>query len=61
MSNAPSINTYVSDDGHELTAVPDSQMDLVLRENPRKWARVTERPSSRRSKGAEESTDKPSE
>lgn len=58
MSNEPTINTYIDGDGHELTAVPDSQMDLVLRENPLKWSRVVERSTSRRSKAkAEETTD----
>lgn len=50
MSKGSSLHTYVNDDGFELTAVPDSQQDLVLRENPQKWARVVERPTSRRSK-----------
>lgn len=58
MSNEPTINTYIDGEGHELTAVPDSQMDLVLRENPLKWSRIVEREqtTSRRSKAKAEET-----
>lgn len=61
MTKEPSINTYVDREGNELTAVPGSQMDLVLQENPVKWARVTERPAPRRSKAQAEETAEQSE
>jgi hypothetical protein len=57
MSKESSINTYLTEDGFELTAVPDSQMDLVLRQNPLKWSKVVERPPATRGKSPAKSTD----